>query len=953
MTISFRCPACQYKFRVREHTESCVIVCPNPDCSKRMRLRGGAQRVKPQQSRPASSSAELGDSQISPTPPGRRSRRAAVRRSNRADIVGHSKWRPALYGFGGTVFAGCVLFVFITLLRDGGGFVPVDSNAATEVPSAAADTRQMMGSVAAAASTLDSIATGAASVARTSGDDDSAANVATEVQLTAAPSPAELQQQAEDQQFLEDKLVPFLTTYCIDCHGPDEQMAGIAVHDLTVTGDFMQKRKTWERVYRMVNAGAMPPSDYDPLPEDDKRSHVSEYLYDQLFNFDCDLVHHPGRPTIQRLNRAEYNNTIRDLFGIHLRPADEFPADDVGEGFDNIGDVLSLPPLLLEKYLDAAEQVADAVIDTHDYSKPQTLRFEGDQLVSSLDRDSAQRGFKVLYTNGKVSAKADVPADGTYRVRVEAVADQAGNEKAKVAIDAAGNRFQTFEIKEHRKPEWLECDVELKKGRHELAAVFLNDFYDTKAKGGTKDRNAGIRVIELVGPSGGIRRPERHEIHERFVTVYPGGDTTVHEAASRVLQPILYRAFRRPVTQDEVSRYAGLVEKTVNEYGESYEQGLSTALQAILVAPDFLFRLEPAPQGKEDTRRLNDFEIASRLSYFLWSSTPDDDLLAMAKNGRLNDETVLREQIARMLRDEKAQALAANFAAQWLNLRNLAEVTPNPDVFPKFDEPLKEAMARETELLFNTIVREDRSIDEFLTADYTFVNSRLAEHYGLKGVSGDDFVRVALTGTHRAGVLTHASILTLTSNPGRTSPVKRGKWILENILNDAPPPAPPSVPPLEDTAEAQPGLSLREQLAIHREDPGCASCHKTMDPLGLGLENFDAIGRWRESDGKHPIDATGELPDGDRFSGPMELLDVIQRRKAQFHRALAERMLTYALGRGLEYYDKCAIDETLKRMEQRGNRFSALVEGIVLSDCFQMRSRERDPQLAGARESSR
>jgi hypothetical protein len=302
-----------------------------------------------------------------------------------------------------------------------------------------------------------------------------------------------------------------------------------------------------------------------------------------------------------------------------------------------------------------------------------------------------------------------------------------------------------------------------------------------------------------------------------------------------------------------------------------------------------------------------------------------------------------------MLHDPKADSLSANFASQWLNLRNLRDISPNPDVFPSFNDELRQAMARETELLFSTVVRENRSVDDFLTADFTFVNGPLAKHYGIEGVNGNDFVRVSLAGGRRSGLLTHASILTLTSNPGRTSPVKRGKWILENILGEAPPPAPPGVPLLEEATKDVQGLSLRERMEIHRKDPGCASCHKTMDPLGMGLENFDAVGRWRDMDpesGK-PVDSSGDLPTGEKFSGPLELITVVRARQDPFHRTLAERLMVYALGRGLEYYDKCAVDRTLTLMKERGNRFSAVVEGIVTSDAFLRRSRNREAALAG------
>lgn len=929
MTVSIKCPACSYAFRVSANSLGVAVQCPNPQCLKRMRLR--PRREEPSSSRipgPPQSAAKI------------RHRRAAGAAHRTAGHV----WRPLIYGFGGTVFTGLVL-MGIFLWGGPGGWSSLPGRIENRGPLSSG--RDVFGSAAAGRSAVDP-GLSQRDAGRSGGTTtaDSLADRASEVTPVSARTPAELHQQAQDQQFLEQTVVPFLTTHCVDCHGPDEQMAGIAVHGLKQPSDFFRQRKTWEKVYRMLHAGAMPPSDYEPQPEADQRQAVAEFLNDQLFNFDCSLVDHPGRPTIQRLNRTEYNNTIRGLFGVNLKPAEDFPADDVGEGFDNIGDVLTLPPLMMEKYLDAAEQVALAVIDTTDYSKPGTQRFGARDMNRSRGERPGDDGYLVLASNGLVATNVTINGAGRYQIRIEAAAEQAGDEKAKVVLQIDEQTVHEFTIEEHRRPKWFEHEVELTAGDHVIGGAFVNDYYNPDAPGRRKDRNLLIRAIEVTGPQGGEQTPRWHDIHRRFVTRRPDESTTVAEAAAAVLQPIMYRAFRRPVSAEEVQRYAGLVQQQVTEFGASYDEGLAIALQAILVTPDFLFRLEADPDGSADKRPLNDYEIASRLSYFLWSSMPDDDLLQLAEHQRLRDPNVLREQVARMVRDDRSGALAENFAAQWLGLRNLAEVRPDPDVFEDFDNELKESMAEETKRLFDAIVREDLSVDEFLTAEFTFVNERLAKHYGIEGVTGDDFVRVALSGTSRSGVLTQASILTLTSNPARTSPVKRGKWILENILNDAPPPAPPSVPALEVTAEAQPGLSLREQLALHREDPGCASCHNTMDPLGLGLENFDAVGRWRDQDGEHPVDASGTLPGGESFTGPQELIRIIRSRSDQFHRALAERMLTYALGRGLDYYDKCAVDHILESMHKRGNRFSALVEGIVLSDCFLYRSREREPQLA-------
>ncbi|MEO1982607.1 MAG: DUF1592 domain-containing protein [Fuerstiella sp.] len=744
----------------------------------------------------------------------------------------------------------------------------------------------------------------------------------------AADSAAEIlaQEKAARTDTLQHLVLPFLNSYCTDCHGADTQEGGISVHRLQSVDQLLSERKTWQRVYRMINAGAMPPADHDPSPPLDEQQKVAEFLYDELHNFDCDLVYNPGRPTVQRLNRTEYNNTVQDLFGIDLLPAADFPADDVGEGFDNIGDVLSLPPLLLEKYLNAAEEVAAAVIDTTDYSKPLSFTTTADQLQGGrMSGDS-----RWLVSAGEIFGTFDLPATGDYEILVVASATQMDKERARFALRHGKELLGEFDVQKDRTNETFQHRVRLDAGNVRLATAFLNDAYDPEAG---EDRNFAVHSIAVHGPIGdGI--VAYTEVHKRFVTARPGDNLDVTAAARLVLRPILDRAFRRPVTEEQLNRYAALVRMTVDEMGETYEVGLSMALQAMLVAPDFLFRLEREPEPGQSERRLDDFELASRLSYFLWSSMPDDELFALAGRDELGKPETLRQQIHRMLQDDRAEALVDNFAAQWLNLRNLEEVSPNTDIFKSFNNELKVDMRRETELLFRTVMREDRSIEDLLSADFTFVNKRLAEHYGIKGVKTDEFERVSLAGTNRSGVLTHASILTLTSNPGRTSPVKRGKWIMENIFGEAPPPPPPGVPDLEETTQAAPDATLREQLAKHREDPGCAACHKLMDPLGLGFENFNAIGQWRTMEDGKTIDASGNLPSGEAFDGPLELISIVRNRRGDFFRTMSEKMLVYAIGRGAEYYDKCTVDQCLEVLHKRGHRFSALVEAIVLSDPF-------------------
>ncbi len=963
MKPSFRCPSCDAKFRADEKYVGRRVRCPNAECGQTVLLTleptdaapsSTAQKARPvaeqkpvqKPASPARTTIRSEEKEVSDSAPPVRSAaskansssrsRTGDRKTSKTHYESQSPLKPLFTGLiattlvGGAILAG---YSFLTKPAETPDIVAQTDAASEQSQPAAATATASTNEASSASANINgapgtSLALGAA-------------------QTTSVVAGATLRQNAERQQKLEEKVIPFLAKHCADCHNATEQEGGIALHDLESVDQLLKDRKKWERVYRMINAGAMPPASYDPKPEEPVRKEVVDALYDELYNFDCSLLHHAGRSTLHRLNRAEYNNTIRDLFGVKLTPADKFPQDDVGEGFDNIGDVLSLPPLLMEKYLDAAEEVAAAVIDTRDFSKGSTQKFEATQFKSTLDGSINEQGFYVLHTRGTVSITYDAVADGTYKVRIEAAQTEAGPDPSKMELLIDDKPVKEFEVNGHRKPVVVEHDVQIAGGKRTIGVAFTNDFYDEKAPENRRDRNLGIKFVEIIGPEGG-GAPQWHETHRRFVTAVPSESVSVKSAAATVLRPMLYRAFRRPVSDAEVDRFASLVEQTVTQHKETYEYGLFIAVQAMLVSPEFLFRKEADPEANQTERVLNEYEVAARLSYFLWSSMPDEQLFQLAENKRLLDRSVLREQIERMLRDEKSAALGQNFASQWLNLRNLADVRPNPEVFPEFDDALRSAMGQETLMLFNTIVREDRSVDEFLAADYTFVNERLAKHYGINGVTGDQYVKVSLQGTNRSGVLTHASILTLTSNPGRTSPVKRGKWILENILGDAPPPAPPGVPPLEESTKDVTGLSLRERLELHRKDPGCASCHKAMDPLGMGLENFDAVGRWREKDGEKPVDASGDLPSGDKFSGPAELMTIIRSRQEKFSRTLIERLLVYSLGRGLEYYDKCAVDQTMDLMKERGNRFSALVEGIVTSDAFLKKSLNRETNIGVA-----
>jgi len=738
------------------------------------------------------------------------------------------------------------------------------------------------------------------------------------------------------QQGYTEKVVPLLKRYCYECHSGDTAEAGLELADFATIQSLQADRKRWTKVVRMVDFAAMPPEG-SPQPSVKERQEMVRLLEPILFTIDCDIDRDPGRVTIRRMNRSEYNNTVRDLLGVDFKPAENFPSDDVGHGFDNIGDVLSLPPLLFEKYMDAAEQIADAAILLYDPQNLPRQRFEGRKLRrhGSARFDDTSRSY-IIPSAGAVFAKYAPSYPGRYRLRVEAGAQQAGTEFAKMQVELDSKTVKVFDVK--AKPNAMtvhSIEVDLEAREYELAAAFINDYYKPDAKNPReRDRNLYVRAIELEGP---LKLPsEAFPVsHRRLMIARPTKGKSVRQAAEEVLMPFVQRAFRRPVSKDELNPYVGLVERVVAD-DRSFGRGIQVAISGILVSPHFLFRIEEHSRADnaQQIQSLSQYELASRLSYFIWSSMPDDQLFSLASAGKLSDPIVLRQQVKRMLADDRSQALVDNFASQWLNLRNLENIKPDPDQFGFFDEQLRNDMKRETELFFEAVMREDRSVLDLVTGRFSFLNERLAKHYGIEGVTGDEFRKVSLQDYPRAGVLTQGSILTLTSNPDRTSPVKRGKWILVNVLGTPPPDPPADVPELAAAQKASPTATLKEQLALHRENASCAICHRQMDPLGLGLENFDAVGRWREKDEDQVIDPQGSLPNGEKFKSPLELIQVLGGRQEDFHRALAGKMLTYATGRGLQYYDRCAVDDIIKNMRKSENRFSALVTEIVLSEPF-------------------
>ncbi len=738
------------------------------------------------------------------------------------------------------------------------------------------------------------------------------------------------------------KVVPFLESYCYGCHNHKDNAGGVSLEGIETAAHAKKDRKTWEMVERVLMDGSMPPKDRKKQPKKEERGEVAAYLGGTLLKVSCVGPKDPGRVTMRRLNRAEYNNTIRDLCGVsNFRPADDFPSDDVGYGFDNIGDVLSVQPILVEKYMAAADKVLDEalrplppVASAKNTFRPQNL------LAFPRGSKSNENGKnRILLTAQESSAyldKLNFPLDGEYAVRAKVWAIKAGDEPAKAVLRVDGKDLQTSEVTAAEdKAVVIEFKGKFAAGEKRVTVAFANPFTDKDEK----KRTLGVDYLEVEGPLGKFDQPQtkgRLLVLGEAAKEAPK-DKDKKAVAEKVLAAFARRAYRRPVQAGEVARLVKLFE-VADAKGDKFDDAIRLPLKAVLCSPNFLFRVEDDPKPPATTRPLNDHELATRLSYFLWSSMPDDELFAAAEKGDLRKPAVLQAQVKRMLADWKAQSLTQDFAGQWLMLRSVWGASPDPKAFPAFDDKLKASMVRETEEYFTHVVKDDRSVMELLDSDYTFLDERLAKHYGVKGVFGDRFREVKLTDGRRGGVLTHASVLTVTSNPTRTSPVKRGKWVLENLLASPPPPAPPNVPELEKTELKG---TLRQQMEQHRANPSCANCHAKMDAIGFGLENFDAVGAWRDTDGKNKLDSSGVLPGNQKFDGPAELRKILMGQGDKFRRCLAEKLLTFALGRGLEYYDKCALDDLVTRLKAGNDKFSALVMAVVQSEPFLQRTAKR------------
>jgi len=744
-----------------------------------------------------------------------------------------------------------------------------------------------------------------------------------------------------------------LQLYCMGCHSGPTPFAALNLEALD-PANLEDNGAIWEKLLGKLRNREMPPAGM-PRPEPAAYNALVKYIDSERDRL-AETKPNPGRPTLHRLNRAEYANVIRDLLALEIDVAEILPADDAGYGFDNIGDVLTVSPLLLERYMLAASKISRlAVGDINLGATYQTYSVRPG--LVQVDRMSEAMP---LGSRGGVVVRHRFPVDGEYEISVGLQRGRQdeflglGRER-KLDLRLDDQRLGVFTIAADprgivhgtgKDPDsHLKVRLPVKAGTRTLVATFLKD---TVMPEGIIERRRdemnffeGVGSIAVAGPYD-VQGPGATPSRERIFICRPAARAEEQACAERILASLARRAYRRPIDANDLPPLLALYQRGAQGggFGGGFEAGVRLALQKILVSPEFIFRMEldPPDAAPGSVHRISDVELASRLSFFLWSSIPDDELLAAAERGALSDPSVLAAQVRRMLADPRLQALVENFSGQWLYLRNIAGIQPDSTSFPNFDENLRQALAQETELLIESTLREDRSVADLLRTDYIFLNQRLAEHYGIKGIYGTEFRRVTLDDPQRYGLLGQASILTVTSYPNRTAPTIRGKWVLEQLLGTPPPPPPPNVPSLKDDASTK-TLTMRQRMEQHRANPTCAVCHRMMDPLGFSLENFDGLGRWRESTGvgTGPIGSSGVLPDGTTFDGPAGLREVLVGKRDLFVETFTERLLTYALGRGVEQYDRPVVRKIARAAAADDQRWSAIILGIVNSAPFQMR----------------
>jgi hypothetical protein len=757
--------------------------------------------------------------------------------------------------------------------------------------------------------------------------------------------------------------------YCVTCHNQRTKTAGLML-DTVGLDQLSTHAEVWEKVIRKLRGGMMPPQG---LPRPDNAT-IDDFVAWLELSIDRETADNPnpGRASLHRLNRTEYENAVRDLLDLHIDASALLPADDESYGFDNIADVLKVSPSLLEQYLAASHKVSSLAIGDPDTTPISHLY----RIPPDRAQDEQIEGLP-LGTRGGSLVRHTFPLDATYEFNVKLTRNIVGYitglefpHELEISVDGervflapvggdADNKMsdENMSAAADKIDERLKARVPVKAGPRTVTVAFIRknaSESDEPLQPHARDHDLqnmnGIPLIDYVDIRGpfGATGPGDTPSRRRVFVCRPTPNAAAREellCARKILTTLARRAYRRPVTDTDLNTLLNFY-RAGRKDGD-FDTGIRQALRLILASPQFLFRAEKDPSQATPGMvfRVGDLELASRLSFFLWSTIPDDELLNVAVQGKLKDAAVLERQVRRMLADPRSDALVRNFAGQWLFLRNLRSHLPDGQAFPNFDDNLREAFRHETEMLFESVMREDRSVLDLLTASYTFVNERLARHYGIPNVYGTRFRRVTLTDENRRGLLGHASILTVTSYPNRTSPVLRGKWILENILGTPPPAPPPNVPALEETVDHGKALTVRERTEEHRKNPACASCHRVMDPLGFSLENFDGVGRWRSKEAAGAIDASGQLADGTRVSGPGSLRQALMKHPDQFVGTMTEKMLTYALGRGLEYYDMPVIRRVVRQAARDEYRFSSLVTGIVTSAPFQMRKAQEKTSL--------
>ena len=781
-----------------------------------------------------------------------------------------------------------------------------------------------------------------------------------------------------------------LDQYCVSCHNqamvnstPVEgenllftQLRGLGMTlDKENVDDVSENPEVWEKVVRKLRVGVMPPPD-NPRPGHEDYSEFRYWLEEQLDQANAEKVN-PGRTqSFHRLNQAEYQTVIGQLLGLKLDVEELIPADPPDRnGFDNNAEVLSLSPVLMERYVSAAHKIAELAVG----ATPLGMSIKSYEVPLNLIQNDRLDDQLPFGSRGGAAVTHNFPVDGLYRIKVKLQTNYVDfvrgyDQPHQIEVSLDGERIDVFEFggdapgmpapysfagNIRGSDDWeefmmaiadegFELEIPVQAGPRVIGATFPREIWEAEgidqprlfgyhlAVTELPDSNPALGSVSIEGPiesQGPGLTPSR----EIIFSCIPEDYDAERGCAKEILTGLARKAYRRPLTEDDWLELSEFFESGFKE--EGFDKGIQLALERILVAPDFLWRIQKDPAGllPGESYEITDVELASRLSFFLWSGGPDEELLSLAENGRLRESGILKSQVTRMMDDPKAEAFIKNFIGQWLYLRNLDNVYPLPSAFPEFDDNLRESFKQETELFFDEQIREDHSLLDLFTANYSFLNERLADHYGVQGIYGNHFRKVSLDGHKRGGLLGHGSLMTVTSYPNRTSVVLRGKFVLDNLLGSPPPEPPPNVPALEESSQTGKQLTMREAMAQHRENPACRVCHAAMDPIGFSLENYDAVGKWRDMFAGVDVDASGLLPDGAAFNGRKGLENLILDRPTDFVATVTEKLLTYALGRGVEYYDMPTVRSIVRQSEQEDFSWSSLILGVVKSAPFQMR----------------